>query len=116
MKMALRCSRSASRAPVLRGGRLPQPRTQCAAGMGIGFLSEQQDELMLSGDDISVPKSAFGLSPSQMMAMGIAGDAIERLQRNLPEVRFPARNHSVTQNCPAIWRAYCIVLRTCMLR
>jgi hypothetical protein len=58
--------------------------------MGIGFLEDEPAQTVCSPlpDDIVIPSSMFGLNPRQMLAMGIAGDDVQRLQTNLSEVCF----------------------------
>jgi hypothetical protein len=60
----------------------------CHAGMSLIPQEErgEQPELELPGN-LVIPKSMYGLSPSQMLAMGIAGDDVQRLQQNITEVR-----------------------------
>lgn len=58
--------------------------------MGIGFIPEDDNAELIHPlpDDTDVPSSMFGLNPRQMLAMGIAGDDVQRLQQNVTEVRL----------------------------
>jgi hypothetical protein len=80
-----------ARAPkrVIAGVRPHASRVRCRA-MGIGFLEDEpaQSESNPLPESIGVPSSMFGLNPRQMLAMGIAGDDVQRLQTNLTEVRY----------------------------
>lgn len=55
--------------------------------MGIGFIPEDAEPQLENPlpEDVDVPSSMFGLSPRQMLAMGIAGDDVQRLQQNVTE-------------------------------
>lgn len=61
-----------------------------------GFL---ENEPVSQPSDIVVPKSAYGLNPSQMLAMGIAGHGVKRLQGGVTEVRVSLRNLLTTCRC-----------------
>ena len=105
-----------------------RPRTPCIArpccrtsrdrrvavhAKSMGFLPAQEEiqeqqpleegQLQLPGGDVVVPpKSMYGLSPEQMLAMGIAGDSVERVQQGITEVcALPGRSAQV-----AAWRAW----------
>lgn len=82
-----------------RAARVPQRRlsasrnahavrgTRCRS-MGIGFLEDEpaQTDINPLPEDVVVPSSMFGLNPRQMLATGIAGDDVQRLQTNVSEV------------------------------
>lgn len=56
--------------------------------MGIGFIPEDAETQLENPipEEIDVPSSMFGLNPRQMLAMGIAGDDVQRLQQSITEV------------------------------
>lgn len=75
----------------MRGPLRPAPaaRTTLRRSMGIGFIPEDHKPQLdnVIPEDIKVPSSMFGLNPRQMLAMGIAGDDVHRLQQNITEVQ-----------------------------
>lgn len=65
----------------------PGPRFvgSCKAN-NFGFLEDEP--LPEAQSEIYVPKSAYGLSMGQMTAMGITGEAVQRVQLGMTEVRY----------------------------
>ena len=57
--------------------------------MGIGLIPEDAgaDIGNPMPEEVDVPSAMFGLNPRQMLAMGIAGDEVQRLQQNVTEVQ-----------------------------
>lgn len=64
--------------------------SRCNAGFG--FL---ENEPVTEVPEIVVPKSAFGLNMSQMAAMGITGEDVQRYQTGMTEVRLVASSPRV---------------------
>jgi len=61
-------------------------RLRCRAGFG--FL---EDEPVSHAPELYIPKSAYGLNISQMAAMGITGDDVQRYQTGMTEVHHPCQ-------------------------
>lgn len=77
--------------------------------MGIGFIPDDSDAELDNPipDSVDVPSSMFGLNPRQMLAMGIAGDDVQRLQQNVTEVRPRPKPHEVhRRHCRLLYVFY----------